>query len=209
MSFEDSFENIKKINPSYLIFKPNTSNSTVDEIREFIFFLQNNDIDIPIILNLQYTGSFEDIKILASSELGLILYEKFVDSILLETNSSKIDNLDLSLNILQACNLKKHKTEFIACPGCGRTLFDIQKVLKKIKEKTPNMPDLKIAVMGCIVNGPGEMQDADFGYVGSGEGKIDLYMHKKCIEKNIDEKDAVDKLISLIEKHTNKEKVTL
>ncbi|NGX30390.1 MAG: hypothetical protein K940chlam4_01237, partial [Candidatus Anoxychlamydiales bacterium] len=123
-------------------------------------------------------------------------------------NNSQINNLELSLNILQACNLKKYKTEFIACPSCGRTLFNIQKALQKIKEKTSHLPDLKIAVMGCIVNGPGEMQGSDFGYVGANTGKIDLYVNQKCIEKNIDEKDAVDKLILLMKKQGKwKEKI--
>ena len=159
-----------------------------------------------VILNLGYRGFLDDIKILSSSEIGLILYEKLANGILLETkekskeHKSQINNLELGLNILQACNLKKYKTEFIACPSCGRTLFDIQKALKKIKENTSHLPDLKIAVMGCIVNGPGEMQGSDFGYVGANTRKIDLYVNQKCVEKNIDEKDAVGKLISLIRK---------
>ncbi|NGX34098.1 MAG: 4-hydroxy-3-methylbut-2-en-1-yl diphosphate synthase (ferredoxin) [Candidatus Anoxychlamydiales bacterium] len=198
---KDDFEKIKNLNPLFIIFKP--QNFNVEKTREFFLFLQKNNLKIDVIINPKYKGCIEDIKILASSEIGLILYEKLVNGIFLDLDieEKSIDNLELSLNILQACNLKKYKTEFIACPGCGRTLFDIQKALKKIKEKTSHLPDLKIAVMGCIVNGPGEMQNSDFGYVGANTGKIDLYVKQKCIEKNIDEKNAVDKLISLIKKH--------
>ncbi|NGX53093.1 MAG: 4-hydroxy-3-methylbut-2-en-1-yl diphosphate synthase (ferredoxin) [Candidatus Anoxychlamydiales bacterium] len=209
---KDDFEKLKKLNPLFIVFK--LLNSNIEKAREFRSFIQENNINTDIILDLKYTGSLEDIKILASSEIGLILYEKLANGILLETQEnaketkSQIDILELSLNILQACNLKKYKTEFIACPSCGRTLFNIQKALKKIKEKTSHLPDLKIAVMGCIVNGPGEMQGSDFGYIGANTGKIDLYVNQKCVEKNIDEKDAVDKLISLIKKQGKwKEKI--
>ena len=209
---KDDYEKIKNLSPLFIIYKP--LNSNIEKVREFRSFLQKNNLNIDVILNLEYIGSLDDIKILASSEIGLILYERLVTGILLETkekskeNNSQINNLELSLNILQACNLKKYKTEFIACPSCGRTLFNIQKALQKIKEKTSHLPDLKIAVMGCIVNGPGEMQGSDFGYVGANTGKIDLYVNQKCIEKNIDEKDAVDKLILLMKKQGKwKEKI--
>ena len=97
--------------------------------------------------------------------------------------------------------MRSTKTEFISCPGCGRTLFDIQAVTKKIKEKTGHLPGVKIAVMGCIVNGPGEMADADFGFVGSGAGKVDLYVGKECVEKGIEFDEAAQKLIELIKSH--------
>jgi len=192
----DDFEKIKKLKPNFILFTP--ENSYIDNTRALSHFLSENNLDIPLILNLKYDQSLDDVKILASSEIGLILYEKLINAIIID---SRFDNLDLSLNILQACNLKRFKTEFISCPGCGRTLFDIQSAVKKIKEKTSHLPDVKIAIMGCIVNGPGEMQDADFGYVGSATGKIDLYVNKICIEKNIDEANAVEKLISLIKQN--------
>jgi len=213
VSSKDDLENIKNLNPLLIIFKP--LNSNIEKVRDFFSFLQKNNINTDIIIDLEYIVSLEDIKILASSEIGLILYEKLANGILLDIPQHTLDSkseknaLELSLNILQACNLKKYKTEFIACPSCGRTLFDIQKALQKIKEKTSHLPDLKIAVMGCIVNGPGEMQGSDFGYVGANTGKIDLYVNQKCVEKNIDEKDAVNKLISLIKKQGKwKEKIT-
>ena len=100
--------------------------------------------------------------------------------------------------MLQAGRLRTSKTVDISCPGCGRTLFNLQPVIARIKEATSHLKGLKIGIMGCIVNGPGEMADADYGYVGAGRGKVSLYKGKECIEKNIPEEEAVDKLIELI-----------
>ena len=102
--------------------------------------------------------------------------------------------------ILQAARIKFTKTEYISCPGCGRTLYNLQETIAKIKAATQDMVGLKIGIMGCIVNGPGEMADADYGYVGAGRGKISLYKAKECIEKNIPEEEAVDRLIEFIRK---------
>lgn len=192
-----NLDRITIIKSSYIIFEPNSN--YIDKARKLNQFLKKNKLNIPIILHLKYDDDLEDLKILAASEMGLILYEKLATAILID---SKFDDLNLSLHIFQACNLKRFKTEFISCPGCGRTLFDIQNTVKKIKAKTSHLPDIKIAVMGCIVNGPGEMQDSDFGYVGSATGKIDLYANSTCVEKNIAEKNALEKLISLIKKHS-------
>ena len=108
---------------------------------------------------------------------------------------------NLSFNILQASRLRSSKTDFISCPSCGRTLFDLQDVTKRIRTRTAHLPGVKIAIMGCIVNGPGEMADADFGYVGSKPGMIDLYVGKTCVEKDIDFAQADDRLIELIKSH--------
>ena len=102
--------------------------------------------------------------------------------------------------ILQAARIKFTKTEYISCPGCGRTLYNLQETIAKIKAATSHLVGLKIGIMGCIVNGPGEMADADYGYVGAGRGKISLYKQKVCVEKNIPEEEAVEKLLELIEK---------
>ena len=104
--------------------------------------------------------------------------------------TSTDDNTQLSLDILQAMGLRFSRAEFIACPSCGRTYFDIQDHLKKVREKTSHLKGVKIAVMGCIVNGPGEMADADYGYVGSGMGRVSLYKGSKLIYQNIEEKIA-------------------
>jgi (E)-4-hydroxy-3-methylbut-2-enyl-diphosphate synthase len=104
----------------------------------------------------------------------------------------------LAFGILQASRVRVSRTEYISCPSCGRTLFDLQTVIKQIKAHTSHVTGLKIAIMGCIVNGPGEMADADYGYVGAGRGKVSLYKKKECIEKNIDAEQAVERLIELI-----------
>ena len=103
-----------------------------------------------------------------------------------------------AFGILQAGRIRTSKTEYISCPGCGRTLFDLQKTIAKVKAATSHLKGLKIGIMGCIVNGPGEMADADYGYVGAGRDRISLYKNKVCIEKNIPEEQAVEKLIELI-----------
>jgi len=105
---------------------------------------------------------------------------------------------ETSLAILQAARLRTSKTEYISCPGCGRTLYDLRTTIAKIKEATKDLVGLKIGIMGCIVNGPGEMADADYGYVGAGRGKISLYRRKECVAKNIPEEDAVERLLQLI-----------
>jgi (E)-4-hydroxy-3-methylbut-2-enyl-diphosphate synthase len=111
-------------------------------------------------------------------------------------NSQKLQSLADA--ILQAARIKFTKTEYISCPGCGRTLYNLQETIAKIKAATSHLVGLKIGIMGCIVNGPGEMADADYGYVGAGRGKISLYKQKVCVEKNIPEEEAVDKLLELI-----------
>ena len=103
-----------------------------------------------------------------------------------------------AFSILQAGRIRTSKTEYISCPGCGRTLYDLESTIARIKTATSHLKGLKIGIMGCIVNGPGEMADADYGYVGAGRGKISLYKKKECIEKNIPEDQAVEKLIELI-----------
>ena len=104
-----------------------------------------------------------------------------------------------AFGILQAARLRTSKTEYISCPGCGRTLYDLRTTISRIKAATAQYKGLKIGIMGCIVNGPGEMADADYGYVGAGRGRISLYRNKECVLKNIPEEEAVEKLIALIE----------
>jgi (E)-4-hydroxy-3-methylbut-2-enyl-diphosphate synthase len=111
------------------------------------------------------------------------------------------DELNLLYNILQATRYRMTKTEFISCPSCGRTLFDLEEVTAKIKARTAHLKGLKIGIMGCIVNGPGEMADADFGYVGTGVGQISLYVGKEVVHRNIPEAEAVERLVELIKAH--------
>ncbi len=149
-------------------------------------------------LTLRYTQSELPVQTDASMKLGSLLIDGLGDSIVIETTTSIADNLSYSQSLLQACRVRTSKTEFIACPSCGRTLFNLQDVTAKIKARTSHLKGLKIAIMGCIVNGPGEMADADFGYVGTGTGKISLYVGKDCVTRNIPEENALDSLIELI-----------
>ena len=141
----------------------------------------------------------DDVTIMASADLGSILLNGNHDGIWL--NAPQVEPATvarLSFGILQAARLRISRTEYISCPGCGRTLFDLQSTVKAVKEATAHLKGLKIGVMGCIVNGPGEMADADYGYVGAGVGKVSLYKNKTCIEKNIPTNEAIPRLIELI-----------
>lgn len=134
---------------------------------------------------------------------GLLIDRKVTKLVILNSQQPTADNqqlVTLADAILQAARIKFTKTEYISCPGCGRTLYNLQETIARIKAATSHLVGLKIGIMGCIVNGPGEMADADYGYVGAGRGKISLYKQKVCVEKNIPEEEAVDKLLELINK---------
>jgi (E)-4-hydroxy-3-methylbut-2-enyl-diphosphate synthase len=137
----------------------------------------------------------------ASVVIGALLADGIGDAILIRGESGAGQSLRLAFNILQAAGCRSFKTDYVACPSCGRTLFNLQTVTARIKARTEHLKGVKIAVMGCIVNGPGEMADADFGYVGGAPGKINLYVGKKAIKFNIPEAEAVDRLVDLIREH--------
>ena len=137
----------------------------------------------------------------AAIQLGALLCDGFGDSIQIDSDAAPAEAVHLSYAVLQAARLRMSKTEFISCPSCGRTLFNLQTTTGRIKSRMSHLKDVKIAIMGCIVNGPGEMADADFGYVGSGPGKISLYVGKECVERNIPADQAEERLIQLIKDH--------
>ena len=141
------------------------------------------------------------IKLRAGIVLGALLADGIGDAVFLRGEPDPHKALLLAYNALQAAGARSFKTEYVACPGCGRTLFDLQKVIAQVKERTGHLKGVKIAVMGCIVNGPGEMADADFGYVGGAPGKINLYVGKTPVKFNIPEAEAVDRLVELIQEH--------
>lgn len=136
----------------------------------------------------------------AAADMGALMFDGLVDGIwLLNDGTLAADDIAAtSFAILQAGRLRTTKTEYISCPGCGRTLYDLRSTIARIKAATSHLKHLKIGIMGCIVNGPGEMADADYGYVGAGRGKISLYRKKECVLKNIPEEEAVEKLLKLI-----------
>jgi (E)-4-hydroxy-3-methylbut-2-enyl-diphosphate synthase len=142
---------------------------------------------------------YETLQLKAAMAVGALLIDRKATKLVINSVGFPDDKLiELSDNILQAARVKFTKTEYISCPGCGRTLYNLQETIAKIKAATKEFVGLKIGIMGCIVNGPGEMADADYGYVGAGRGKISLYRGKECVEKNIPEAEAVDKLIAFI-----------
>lgn len=170
------------------------------EIMSYIDRFVAAGYDNPIVVSLEYKDTDLDaLRVKAGADFGYLLLNGYASGIEVVDNNFDDKTLaDLELGILQAARLRMSKTEYIACPSCGRTLFDLQKTLQDVKEATKEMKGLKIGVMGCIVNGPGEMADADYGYVGAGPGRVSIYRGKELIQKNIPAKEALPALISLI-----------
>ena len=158
------------------------------------------EMDYPVHLGVTEAGSQEDGRAKSTIGIGTLLMEGIGDTLRVSLTEPPEEEIPVCFTILQATQRRITKAEFISCPSCGRTLFDIEEVTKTIKERLGHLTGVRIAVMGCIVNGPGEMADADFGYVGGAPGKISLYKNKDVIEYNIPEEGAIDKLIELIKK---------
>ncbi|KAK3018798.1 hypothetical protein RJ639_005036 [Escallonia herrerae] len=176
----------------------------VQAARRLFDYLSENDLNFPVIHHIQYPKGIhrDDLVIAAGANAGALLVDGFGDGILLESPDQDFDFLrNTSFNLLQGCRMRNTKTEYVSCPSCGRTLFDLQEISAEIREKTSHLPGVSIAIMGCIVNGPGEMADADFGYVGGAPGKIDLYVGKTVVKRAIAMEQATDALIQLIKDH--------
>jgi (E)-4-hydroxy-3-methylbut-2-enyl-diphosphate synthase len=159
------------------------------------------DEDFPVVLKKTYTDTnIEDIYVKSACDFGPLLLDGMGDGILMEIAGEKDNKLssEIALSVLQACRLRMSKPEYISCPSCGRTLFDLQATAARIRTRTSHLKGLKIGIMGCIVNGPGEMADADYGYVGTGPGKITLYKQREIVKRNIPEDQAVEELVNLI-----------
>nr|MBA3816362.1 flavodoxin-dependent (E)-4-hydroxy-3-methylbut-2-enyl-diphosphate synthase [Parachlamydiaceae bacterium] len=189
---------IEKVCPTVIALSP--LKNRFHTARKFFEWIQQKEIKAPVILNFSYDCSMDDLVIRAAAECGALLCDGLGDGIWLEGPYDVKALKTLSFGILQAARMRMSKTDFISCPSCGRTLFDLQNVTKRIHARTSHLPGVKIAIMGCIVNGPGEMADADFGYVGSKPGMIDLYIGKTCVEKDISFAEADDRLVELIKK---------
>jgi len=201
---------LKNDNTIVLILKSKNKNNYADK-RAFIYWLINKNIKFPVISfnNYKYLCD-EDFQIKAAADNGPLLIDGLIDGIMLNYEDSETclgknylfrKIINFSFGILQASRSRITKTEYISCPACGRTLFDIQEVTKEIKEKTHHLKGVKIGIMGCIVNGPGEMADADYGYVGTRIGKVSLYKGQDIVKKNIASKNAVTELIQLIKQN--------
>jgi (E)-4-hydroxy-3-methylbut-2-enyl-diphosphate synthase len=169
--------------------------------RVLTIYLDKLGANVPIIWRYRVPENYSNWLTDASSQIGSLLCDGFGDALLIYGNLRLPDALRFTYNLLQATRLRISKTEFISCPSCGRTQFNLQTTTERIKQKTGHLKGVKIAIMGCIVNGPGEMADADFGYVGTGPKKINLYVGKEIVERNIPEELADEKLIDLIKTH--------
>ncbi len=195
---DDDVNYLKSYANAVVILSSDYTNKT-QLYRSFYSRLEINKIKNPIILcDNPNTEDSETFQLWTSSNLGSLFIDGFGDGIWLSGSFSVQHINSTSFGILQATRTRISKTEYISCPSCGRTLFDLQETTAKIREKTSHLKGLKIGIMGCIVNGPGEMADADYGYVGTGIGKIHLYKEKEVVRKNIPEDEAVDALIDLI-----------
>ncbi|MDP4239160.1 MAG: 4-hydroxy-3-methylbut-2-en-1-yl diphosphate synthase [Bacteroidota bacterium] len=176
----------------------------VGEQRAFFHSLLNVGCTVPVVLWRKYhENDLQQLQVKAAADLGVLFIDGFGDGILLENEGNipaeKLNSI--AFGILQASRVRVTKTEYISCPGCGRTMFNLQTVIANVKARTSHLKGLKIGIMGCIVNGPGEMADADYGYVGAGRGKVSLYKKKECVQRSIPEADAVDRLIELIKEN--------
>ena len=215
-------DKIKNAETAVLVIETGNISGMTEQRRAF-FELLNSGISNPVIIKRDYQGlEFENLQLYASTDFGALLIDGFGDGVWIsldeikaaqpgtyiksfikksETGEKVINRL--LFNILQAARQRISKTEYIACPSCGRTLFDLQETTEMIRKRTEHLKGIKIAIMGCIVNGPGEMADADYGYVGSGVDKITLYREKEIVRRNIQANNAVDELIDLIKEDGN------
>ncbi len=197
---------VEKTANTVLILHSEQSHATAS-IRRFVVELINRDLKVPIVLRQGYASLSEDeLMIHASTDAGTLYVDGIGDGIMLSPDETpSVEELKLYNNtafgILQAARTRITKTEYISCPSCGRTLFDLQETTAMIRKRTDHLKGVKIGIMGCIVNGPGEMADADFGYVGSGKGKITLYKGQEVVKRGVPSEQALDELIELIKEH--------
>lgn len=190
-----------KNHPEVVIISQSNHPNRLGEHRAMVHLFMTENITNPVVFFQHYAeDEAEDFQVKSAADMGALIFDGFCDGIFL-LNQGALSHAVIdatAFGILQAGRIRTSKTEYISCPGCGRTLFDLQTTIARVKAATSHLKGLKIGIMGCIVNGPGEMADADYGYVGAGRGKVSLYKKKECIEKNIPEEEAVEKLIELI-----------
>ena len=207
MGLDDEAIACLKYHPEIVLVAQSIHPNRLGEYRALAHQLMNEGLKNPLVFFQHYAeDEVENLQIKSAADMGALIIDGFCDGILLFNQSKQKGGKKISdkvtdataFGILQAGRVRTSKTEYISCPGCGRTLYDLESTIARIKAATSHLKGLKIGIMGCIVNGPGEMADADYGYVGAGRGKISLYKKKECIEKNIPEEEAVEKLIELI-----------
>ena len=197
-----------KGHPEVVVVSMSNNKNKLGEQRALTHELMTAGLFNPVVYCQMYRHSQEeksDFQIESAADMGALMFDGLTDGLWLMNDGtlSAADVTATAFGILQAARLRTSKTEYISCPGCGRTLYDLRSTIARIKEATKDMKGLKIGIMGCIVNGPGEMADADYGYVGAGRGKISLYKGKQCVEKNLPESEAVEHLLRLIREDKN------
>jgi (E)-4-hydroxy-3-methylbut-2-enyl-diphosphate synthase len=189
-----------EVTDEFLVIDAHTENPTA-EWRAAILSLENRKQ--PVVIRRKYDDSdITTLAVKAAADMGQLMLDGLADGVWIvapQFSDSELEQIEL--NILQASRVRVSHTEYIACPSCGRTLYDIEGTLAQIKSRTSHLKGLKIGVMGCIVNGPGEMADADYGYVGAAAGKITLYKGREVVERNIDQAEALDRLIDIIKEN--------
>ncbi len=210
---EDLDDRLTKVcisDPTLVLILSTSSVHGMADQRQFFFKLLNNGVQVPVIIQRTYTSintrydPVSTFQLAAATDTGALLIDGFGDGIWLRANNiTPSDITSTSFAILQATRSRISKTEYISCPSCGRTLFDLQETTQMIRSRTSHLKGLKIGIMGCIVNGPGEMADADYGYVGTGPDKITLYRGKEVVKKNVSSAQALDELITIIQADGN------
>ncbi len=194
---------ILKQDPTVVVVLSTHHRNAVGSQRAAMHKLMIAGCDVPIILHREYHETDkESLQLKSAADFGTLLLDGFGNGLMLQDDDCEATTTDSCMfGILQATRTRISKTEYISCPSCGRTLYDLQTTIARIKEATSHLKGLKIGIMGCIVNGPGEMADADYGYVGAGRGQISLYKGKECVLKNVAEEDAVERLVQLIKEN--------
>jgi (E)-4-hydroxy-3-methylbut-2-enyl-diphosphate synthase len=200
----DAFTQAVKNNPKVVLVCSSNHQNAFAEQRAFTLRLIESKCKAPVIFKRSFSESnLENLHIKASADLGSLYFDGLSNGIWLDNNGdiSHEEVNSTAFGILQAARVRTTKTEFVSCPGCGRTLFQLQDVVAEVKKKFSHLTHLKIGVMGCIVNGPGEMGDVDYGYVGAGPGKVSLYKGHELIKKNISSESAIHELTEIIKSH--------
>lgn len=198
-----------RLHPEMVVIAQSNHGNRTGELRALVHELWNDGLSTPVIFFQAYgcgAAGKEDFQLQAAADMGALMFDGLTDGIMLYDQAPAggqplpaATQDETAFGILQAARLRTTKTEYISCPGCGRTLYDLPGTIARIKAATAHLKGLKIGIMGCIVNGPGEMADADYGYVGAARGKVSLYRGKVCVEKNIPAEEAVERLLALIE----------
>lgn len=199
-----------KYHPEIVVVSQSNHQNRLGEHRALVHYMMSHQLTNPVVFFQHYSETQkEDFQVRSAADMGALVMDGLVDGVYLhnvptsegsggEVTGSVVNAT--AFGILQAGRLRTTKTEYISCPGCGRTLYDLEDTIKRIKAATSHLPGLKIGIMGCIVNGPGEMADADYGYVGAAAGKVSLYRRQECVERNIPSEQAVERLLALIER---------